>query len=280
MRTNKEGGIHAVMVQGVVSSLSASLHELHVTLEWSALALMMTALFALRFRGRRPARESPAPEDPGDRIPPGHAKTQELLLRELNHRMRNNLTTLVELIRIRKEFALTRSETEHLTQMETTLTGLSELQGLLAGARSHPVPIQTLCQTLMRTATAAAGRTCSFTLIPSAEATAVNRQQAHSLALILNELTANAFKHAARGPAPLSITLDIRETGESLSLAFRDSGPGFPRHILENPRLSTGGLGIIQDLAATNLNACVRLENAPGASICLTVPRSSLALPP
>jgi two-component sensor histidine kinase len=97
----------------------------------------------------------------------------------------------------------------------------------------------------------------------------ISARQASAVALITNELVANAAKHGCG-----SIRLVLTTEGERARLIVEDDGPGFPPDFSPATAAHTG-LELLQSLASWDLAGEVALENRPGtgARVRVTFPR-------
>jgi two-component sensor histidine kinase len=95
----------------------------------------------------------------------------------------------------------------------------------------------------------------------------VTPKQAHSLALVINELVANTVKHAMRDRDSAQITVSI---GLDLSaermvyFEFRDDGPGYPEDVLQGTQRNVG-FDLIPNIVRRNLQGELLLRNDGGA---------------
>jgi len=93
---------------------------------------------------------------------------------------------------------------------------------------------------------------------------------AHSLALVLNELTTNAIKYALGERERMHLSLDVELDGDTVRCTFRDDGPGYPEEILDRTQLAhdqrpsgrqTVGLDLIRNILRDNLRGELFLRN-------------------
>ncbi len=108
---------------------------------------------------------------------------------------------------------------------------------------------------------------------------------------VLSNLVSNALHHAGPGPISIDISRSGQGAHEDLLVRIRDSGPGFPQHILNRPDDSPlpigsgepgSGFGIrIACQAMQHLKGRLTLQNPPdgGAEASISIPLSELALP-
>jgi two-component sensor histidine kinase len=203
-----------------------------------------------------------------------HAKTQAALLREVNHRVRNDFTSLIGLLQMKREYARSPEEAGHLKDMEARLAGLAAIHGMLSMNGWRPIGLGELCRVIIRKATDLGGVPCEVSITTIPGDVLVPPSQGHHLTLILNELTSNAIRHGCRHTDPLTIRVSVESPESAISLTFADNGPGYLEPILHNPSTSPGsGLQIIHDLVTSSLKGSFTLSNAPGAMACIAFPR-------
>lgn len=259
-------------MHGSLAMTSEVAHAAHLLLEWCATLLIMSALTLRLIRRRQGVRASPVTvEDP---VPADHGKTQEALLREVNHRVKNNFSSIIGLIRLKREVARTPIEAAHLNDMETKLTGLANLHSMVSLSRWRPVGLEALCRSLVSSAAALAGLPIQLTLQAGRPSLEIGHAQAHQVTLIINELVTNAIKHAPQPGIMLTIALTLQESGEMVILDFSDNGPGYPLALLAGSAAPTAsGLRIIHDLTVSGLGGSITFSNNPGAGARIRFPR-------
>ena len=92
----------------------------------------------------------------------------------------------------------------------------------------------------------------------------VTADQAHSLALMINELTTNTVKHTLQNRNAAHIAVDITCENDTVRFEFRDDDPGYPEDALRLKRYSVG-LDLIQNLVRQNLRGELSLHSDRGA---------------
>ncbi len=92
-------------------------------------------------------------------------------------------------------------------------------------------------------------------------------RQGTTLAVLVNELVANAIKH---GKGDIHVEFSLTPT-ECL-LIVQDNGPGFPTDF-DPQTASHTGLELINNLVAWDLHGTIAYENRNGARICVTFPQ-------
>jgi two-component sensor histidine kinase len=92
----------------------------------------------------------------------------------------------------------------------------------------------------------------------------VTSDQAHNLALVVNELATNTVKYALQERDTGHITVRIALEDDTVLFEFRDDGPGYPEEVLQLER-PTVGLDLIQKIVYRGLRGELSLHNDHGA---------------
>lgn len=193
-------------------------------------------------------------------------REKEVLLREIHHRVKNNLQVISSLVSLQTDgiidpgvralFADVRDRVRSIALVHELLYSSERLAMLDFAAYT-----QSLVRYLLHTHTEVAAR---VRLSLSIQAIALPVGAAVHCGLILNELVCNALKHAFPGDrtGELVISLDRDEVSGAVCLRVRDSGIGLPAGLSwrDSPSL---GLRLVQMLAA-QLRGTVEVMSGPG----------------
>lgn len=166
---------------------------------------------------------------------------KELLLRELHHRVKNNLQLISSIIHLSSCCPEVRQEKEQTSNIESRILIISHIQESMYQKESlGQVSIAQLIDTVISFCTMSFCRKdiCITKQIPVEEVCSTPVP----LGLLIYELFSNSIIHAfqASTPSP-SITIAVtRETISTLLLRFSDNGQGFSF----DPQFSQEGAGI------------------------------------
>jgi len=180
---------------------------------------------------------------------------QRLMLRELNHRIRNNLASLSSLVAVSR-VGETRVA-DFASRIDRRVAAMSAVHALLSERQWSPVALHDLIRRL-------APVECVERMTMEGAEFMVGASQATPLALVLQELFANAMEHGslASGAGWLKIHWDIAgdaSGGDVLVLQWRESGGAPP-----DPNAEAGtGTTLIRGLVEGELRGDVRLQHAP-----------------
>jgi len=199
-------------------------------------------------------------------------KEKDLLLREIHHRVKNNLQVVSSLLRLQASTQEDPALERALQEAQGRVQAIALIHQKLKHAPDLsqvdlPDYVQTLAERLVR----------SYASVPALIDLQVKVANVDigpdvpvPLGLVLNELVANALQHAfppGEGGC-LDIELD-REPAGWIYLRVADSGQGLP----EATNLDHGGLGFQLVQALTDqLGGVLELERRRGASILVRFP--------
>ena len=189
---------------------------------------------------------------------------QRLLLRELNHRVKNNMQMLHVLLNSSLRATNSLEARSILEDASRRVGAMAAAQQVLYGTTSATSFqadefLQSVCQTAQQTFAK------NVTIkVETAEGNLGN-DVAAPLALILNELMTNAVKHGLKGKAG-EIRVGLEKNGETFMLYVDDDGPGFD---LETARRRSSGLSLVQALAR-QLKGRMEVTRSNGTRCILT----------
>lgn len=167
---------------------------------------------------------------------------RDLLFKELNHRVKNNLNLVLSIISLQERRAATAELRRELGELSGRVKALSLVhEQLYRRADISAVDVRDYLKTLVDGIRRAAG---DPRLPPRVALDCPSRELpmelAEPLGLIVNEALTNAFKHADGRTEPLRIELRLSSEPDALALEISDDGDGS----LDAPSSHAGSLGI------------------------------------
>lgn len=166
----------------------------------------------------------------------------QLLLRELNHRVKNNIQMLAGLFSARLREPGPPELRAFLQTAIQRLMAIGSVQRLMyEGSRAAAVPLDKLLDGIVESLQATVPE--GVVLEIDTPNVTLSNDQAHPVALIVNELVTNALKHGAHDGGRVRAGA-FRRDGE-LVLFVEDDGPG----LQDGQSSSHSGLGLVRGLA-------------------------------
>lgn len=204
-----------------------------------------------------------------------HADTQAELLREVNHRVKNNLTAILSIIHKEEDRATSENrdyDTSRLSEIESRIEGLLIVHSMLSASMWQPLFLNALCREVaQRTIQVVSGNAEQITLLISPSIVRVTSDQAHYLALVINELTTNTIKYAIQGQSCCQIGITITQDGDRIGLTYQDDGPGFPEVVLSGNLHAIGiGLDLVTGIVNKSLRGELTFSNESGGVVRIT----------
>ena len=203
------------------------------------------------------------------------AQINAVLLREVNHRVKNNLSEIIGILYAQRRYASDNNDHDEFVQsLIGRIRGLATVHDMLSSSGWNPLELTRLARRIINSAIANAPDGKKLKASISKTSIRVNPNQAHALALILNELVRNSLKHALAGCDSLKIKVRMRKRRAGrITLVYSDNGPGYPEEVLEHDRKNLG-LDLIQNLTIKNLQGELTLKNDGGASAIVVFRRT------
>lgn len=196
-------------------------------------------------------------------------KEKERLLKEVHHRVKNNLQIITSLLRIETTRAAESATKQVLKDMQARILAMALLHETLYksgnfGRVELGAYLQQLAQQFFRAQALTSG---PVELQLAIEPVEVDIDQAIPCGLIVNELLTNALKHAFPSGRSgfVRVRLDSEESGP-VTLQVSDNGIGLPPDF-DSRRGTSLGLQLVSDLAR---QVSGELVVGPGSSFTVT----------
>ncbi len=199
-------------------------------------------------------------------------REKEFLLRELNHRTKNNLQIISSLLNMQAQAGGNREFRELVRQSQDRLRAMSLIHARLCESGDAKMVefgeyVRGLVSDLAHTYGTARVRLCA-----DAEKADLAVETAMSCGLIINELVTNAFKHAFPGERSGEISVKFRALPEGrFELSVIDNGIGMP----EKPgsgRPASLGMGLVSTLV-DQIGGSMTVERREGTTVRIAFPR-------
>lgn len=192
-----------------------------------------------------------------------------VLVRELQHRVKNNIHQILSLIRMS---AAQRRSPEVADMVATASRRLQAMavaqEALYQNAHAGAISAGSFIEDVVRGA--AAGFGGGQELSVEVDEGRMTSEEAHCLALIVNELVTNACKHGhSEGCGPMQVT--FRAGPDGFHLCVRDRGPGFDPGTTGR----SSGLSLVKGLCR-QIGGRFEVSN-DGGTVCSIHFRSDLA---
>lgn len=193
--------------------------------------------------------------------------TKDATIREIHHRVKNNLQTVASLLRIQARRTHSDEAREALTQAMRRVESIAVVHDTLASGLSQTVDFDEVFDRVLKLVAevAAAPNTRArtqlegrFGVLPSEYAT--------PLALALTEVVTNAVEHGLAGQEGI-VSIEASRTEELLRVTVTDSGHGLPEG-----RVGQGlGTQIVRTLIQGELSGTIDWKGSEGEGTQVTI---------
>jgi PAS domain S-box-containing protein len=197
---------------------------------------------------------------------------REILLKELQHRVKNDLGLVQSLLSLQARQISTEQAQAALDDAGKRVGVIARIYEALAQtAQGGTVQLKTLLQQIVTdTTTSVFGEQAA--LLTDIKERSVAARVAVALGIIVNEMLTNSAKYATDA-TQITVALDGTGADEPLKLTIADDGPGFPPEVLHHKSYGLG-LSIVDSLVEQH-GGTMQLfsgDNGTGARIEITLP--------
>lgn len=180
--------------------------------------------------------------------------TKDATIREIHHRVKNNLQTVAALLRLqarRMDVPEARAALEEAMRRVATIALVHET---LSQTLDETVQFDDLVGRSLRLAADVASAGASVRTVVQGSFGAVSAEDATALALVLTELVTNAVEHGLAGRESGTVEISADREDDVLSVTVADDGGGIPA----NAGAGTGlGTTIVQTLVTNELRGSI-----------------------
>jgi two-component sensor histidine kinase len=196
-------------------------------------------------------------------------RKKEFLLKELNHRAKNNLAVVAGLLKLQSSFTDNEEARAALAESQSRIQSMSKLhEQLYKPAESElEVDMQAYFTELVAgIKDGLAGRQVSISL--QCEPVKMHHKKAVTCGLLVNEMVTNSLKHAFHGINDAKIDISLSKKNEMWYLAVADNGTGLTE---TNTKKLNNSLGMILiHEFVEQLNGKLSMETQHGTTFTIT----------
>lgn len=182
---------------------------------------------------------------------------KELLLKELNHRVKNNMQTIVSLIRLQSDEIKDERLKDILLTIQNRINAMSHLHELLY--KQENIAYVDVYEYLENLIEEVKDSYDTYIDIHLNIKTKLKMEQSIYCGLIINELVTNSFKYAFPNKEG-NIFISLEKENEMIKLIVKDDGIGYDE---KNANISLG-LTLVNTLAVNQLKGNMNIDSKEG----------------
>ena len=184
--------------------------------------------------------------------------TKDATIREINHRVKNNLQTVSALLRMQARRADDDVTRQSLETAQRRISTIAVVHQTLSQALDETVDFNEVFAPILRMASDIATTGAHVCTRLSGEFGQIGANQATALAVVLNELVTNAVEHGVAQGGHLDVTAE--RNGRHLSVEIADDGAG-----LQGKKPGSGlGTSIVKTMVAGELHGSIGWRDREG----------------
>jgi two-component system, sensor histidine kinase PdtaS len=205
---------------------------------------------------------------------------KEATIREVHHRVKNNLQTIASLFRIQARRSDNPEVHRALAEATERAAAMAAVHDLLSRSEHESVDFGEAAGRIVNLVRdGVAGGDTGISVTMQGSSGQVDAKTATPLALVLAELVHNALEHAFEEAAQGSVRVTLLRDVATLRLTVEDDGRGLPAGF--DLRSSTGlGFSIIRTLVEEDLRGAMEVTGDDGTRVAITVPLRAQVTPP
>ncbi|MEM2124077.1 MAG: histidine kinase dimerization/phosphoacceptor domain -containing protein, partial [Methanolinea sp.] len=200
-------------------------------------------------------------------------REKDLLLREVHHRVKNNLQVITSLLNLQIRSAKSPEVSAILRDTQSRIRAMALVhEKLYQSGDLSRIDICSYLRALVHQTFASHGtRPQKVTLSFTCETLSMDIGRAIPLGLIVNELVTNALVHAFPGDMAGTVTVRGERRGDGAEFSVADDGVGLPAGF-DPERSTTLGLRLVYSLVAQLHGSIERLPAGRGTAFRLVIP--------
>jgi two-component sensor histidine kinase len=209
--------------------------------------------------------------------------SKDAAIREVHHRVKNNLQTISSLLSLQARRVGERAARVALHEAERRVRSIALVHEILSRDPSDQVPFSEIVESLVQMAEDSVVSSRPIVITTSGDLGEIGADVATPLAVGMAELLQNAVEHAfdpevgsgvdgaaglegaggAAGYAPVGhVDVTMTNDGSELTVAVRDDGQGLPEGF-DIERTTSLGLSIVRDLVVSQLEGRIEMAAVP-----------------
>jgi len=203
------------------------------------------------------------------------------LLQEINHRVRNNLASIVGLLSMELMRPEPRPAKAVLMNSINRVKSIGQVHTMLSEDSFGAVDFQSIAEAIVGFVTSSWGSGRRVEVEVGGDPVVLDPKRASSLALVVNELITNALKYAFPDEAEGLVDIKSSVANGQITVEVRDNGVGLPEDF-DPERAGSLGMRIIRNLVRTDLKGRFSVHTDGGTTATIVFPanlRGPLAEP-
>jgi two-component sensor histidine kinase len=197
------------------------------------------------------------------------AEERSLLLRELDHRVRNNMAVISGLVSMERNRRPPREAAEALESLENRLRSFILVHEALRRQNYKGVAIRETTEKLAQRLRNAWDVAQHIDVKIEGDSPMLDEKQGFAMSLVLNELITNAFRHGLPNGREGTVRITIRETNGMVRVEVADNGVGTT--VSKKSNVVGSGRSIVNALATDELGGTFEFNSDEHGTVAAVI---------
>ena len=199
-------------------------------------------------------------------------KVKDATIREVHHRVKNNLQTIASLLRIQARRTGSSEAARSLREAVERISSMAVVHEQLTGSDDERVDFADSAHVIVdMVLSGLAGGDAKIDVTVEGTTGEVPAQVATSLALVTAELVHNAIEHGIGPTGAGRVEVSLRRLAEEIKLAVHDTGGGLPADFDVDTSANLG-LAIVKTVVEEDLKGTLAFSRGRGTTVTIRVP--------
>ncbi len=202
------------------------------------------------------------------------AQSKTELLKEVNHRVKNNLVAILGLLAVEQHYISFNEKQQVPDVVETIaqrINSMLETHKMLSDTQWAPLKLSELGERIINnSAFSHSGKLIPYNCNVEESCIKISPRQSTNIALIINELVTNSMKYFNNFTDCININMKCEMIDNYISMEYSDNGPGYPEMILDKKNWNVG-LSLIEKLVKGTLRGKIGISNDNGAKTTILI---------
>lgn len=156
-------------------------------------------------------------------------RVKEVTIREVHHRVKNNLQTIESLLRMQMRRTANEEAQSAFSEAIARISAMAVAHNMLAYSRDETVEAVPLARAISeQVMRGVVGDDPSFAITVEGEAGSLGLRAVNSFALAVAEIVHNAFEHGFENRTHGRVDISVSQREDTLSVSIEDDGNGLP----------------------------------------------------
>ncbi len=196
---------------------------------------------------------------------------KELMLKEVHHRVKNNMYIIASLLAMQSESCLDQGTIDTLMDARNRVISMMIIYDKLYKSNSFiEISLQDYLNELLDLVVSTFPQRTNVLILKEIDNLMIDSKKMFIIGLLINELLTNSFKHGFKSQPKGQISILLKESEQKVYLSFSDNGCGIPEKIIKD-RSKGFGLNLV-DLLTEQLEGDLEIRCQGGTEFILRFP--------